>query len=93
MANIFKIRKVLDAVIILVGSATLLALILVFSLSLRLREREIEVIFKIGCSRATTVKLLGAEISIILLLSATVCLGLLAIVLKYDQLLVRNLFV
>ncbi len=93
MANIFKIRKVLDAVIILVGSATLLALILVFSLSLRLREREIEIIFKIGCSRATTARLLGAEISIILLLSATVCLGLLAIVLKYDQLLVRNLFV
>ncbi|MGB6290240.1 MAG: ABC transporter permease, partial [Desulfobulbales bacterium] len=35
MANIFKIRNVLDAVIMLVGTATLLALILVFSLSLR----------------------------------------------------------
>ena len=93
MANIFKIRNVLDAVIMLVGTATLLALVLVFSLSLRLREREIEVIFKLGCSRATIARLLGAEIFIIVLISGTVCTGLLALVIHYDQMLVRNLFV
>jgi len=93
MATIFKIRNVLDAVILLVGTATLLALVLVFSLSLRLREREIDVIFKLGCSRATIARLLGAEIFIIVLISGTVCTGLLALVMHYDQILVRNLFV
>ncbi len=93
MANIFKIRNVLDAVIMLVGTATLLALVLVFSLSLRLRERELEIIFKLGCSRATIARLLGAEILIIALISTTVCAGLLALVVHYDQVLVRNLFI
>jgi putative ABC transport system permease protein len=93
MANIFKIRNVLDAVIMLVGTATLLALVLVFSLSLRLRERELEIIFKLGCSRATISRLLGAEILIIALISTTVCAGLLALVVHYDQILVRNLFI
>jgi len=93
MANIFKIRNVLDAVIMLVGTATLLALVLVFSLSLRLRERELEIIFKLGCSRATIFRLLGSEILIIALISTTVCAGLLAVVVHYDQILVRNLFI
>jgi putative ABC transport system permease protein len=93
MANIFKIRNVLDAVIMLVGTATLLALVLVFSLSLRLREREIDVIFKLGCSRATIARLLGAEIVIIILVSSAVCAVLLGCVVHYDQMLVRNLFI
>ena len=92
MANIFRIRNVLDAVIFTVGTATLLALVLVFALSLRLRQREIETIFKIGCSRATTLRLLGAEILIILSISAGLCAGLLAIVAHYDQILVRAWF-
>jgi len=93
MANIFKIRNVLDTVIMLVGTATMLALILVFSLSLRLREREIDVIFKLGCSRATISRLLGAEILIIVLFSAIFCGGFLALVHYYDQMLVRSLFI
>ena len=93
MANIFKIRNVLDAVIMLVGTATLLALVLVFSLSLRLREREIDVIFKLGCSRATIARLLGAEICIIAVISSAICGGLVYLILLYDQILVRNLFI
>jgi putative ABC transport system permease protein len=93
MANIFKIRNVLDAIIMLVGTATLLALFLVFSLSLRLREKEIEIIFKLGCNRATIARLLGAEILIIVLMSAGFCSGFLSLVSFYDQPLVRNLFI
>jgi len=93
MANIFRIRNVLDAVIIIVGSATLLALILVFSLSLRLREREIDVVFKLGCSKATITKLIGSEILIILLMSCAACTGLILLVSHFDQELVRNLFI
>jgi len=93
LANIFKIRNVLDAVIMLVGTATLLALVLVFSLSLRLREKEIDVIFKLGCSRATIVRLLGSELLSIVIVSAVLCGGIMALVLYYDQVLVRNLFI
>jgi putative ABC transport system permease protein len=93
MANIFKIRNVLDAVIMLVGTATLLALVLVFSLSLRLREREIDVIFKLGCSRATIARLLGAEICIIAVISLAVCGVLVSFIIHFDQMLVRNLFI
>ena len=92
MANIFRIRTVLDAVIMIVATATLLALILVFSLSLRLREREIDVIFKLGCSRATIARLLSAEIAIIVGMSGLVCAGILLLISYYDQVLVRNFF-
>ena len=92
MANIFRIRNVLDTVILIVGTATLLALVLVFALSLRLRQREIETIFKLGCSRATIARLLGAEVMIILLISAVLCTGLLSVVAFYDQTLVRVWF-
>lgn len=93
MATIFKIRNVLDAVIMLVGTATALALVLVFSLSLRLREQEIKVIFKLGCRRATIARLLGAEILLIVLVGAVLCGGFLGLVSHYEQMLVRSLFI
>lgn len=46
LANIFPIKNVLDAVILLVGVATALALIQMFSLLLRLRQREIRTVFR-----------------------------------------------
>ncbi|WP_419174327.1 ABC transporter permease [Desulfosediminicola sp.] len=93
LATIFKIRNVLDAVILLVGIATMLALLLVFSLSLRLREKEIEVISKLGCSRMTTVKLLGAEIVLLILGSSLVSAVILTAIRQYDQVLVTNMFI
>ena len=93
LANIFRIKSVLDAVILVVGTATVLALILVFSLSLRLRQREIRTIFKLGCSRSTIARLLGAEIAIILAASALLTGLLLALVGQFDEPLVRALFI
>ena len=91
MASIFRIKNILDAVILIVGIATVLALILVFALSLRLRQGEIETIFKLGCSRATIARLLGAEVFIIMGISALICGGLLLLVNHYSQVLVRSL--
>ncbi len=91
--NIFRIKNVLDAVILVVGAATVLALLLVFALSLRLRQREIQTIFKLGCSRSTIARLLGAEIAIILAFSALLTLLLLGVVEHYDEPLVRVLFI
>ena len=93
LANIFRIKSVLDAIILVVGIATVLALTLVFALSLRLRQREIQTIFKLGCSRATIARLLGAEIAIILAVSALLTALLLAFVAQYDEPLVRALFI
>lgn len=93
ISNIFKIRNVLDAVIVLVGFATILSLLLVFSLSLRLREKEIETIYRLGCSRSTIARLLGGEVLLIIGASTFVSTILLWMVSRYDQVLVRNLFI
>ena len=93
LENIFRIKSVLDAVIVVVGTATVLALTLVFALSLRLRQREMQTNFKLGCSRATIARLLGAEIVIILATSALLTGLLLSIVTHYDEPLVRALFI
>jgi putative ABC transport system permease protein len=73
LQNIFRIKNVLDAVIAVVGFATVLAVILIFALSLRLREREIKTIFKLGCRRMTIARLLGAEVFIIVITSSIIC--------------------
>jgi putative ABC transport system permease protein len=93
LASIFRIKSVLDAVILVVGTATVLALVLVLALSLRLRAGEIATIFKLGCSRATIARLLGAEIAIILAAAALLTGLLLAVVGHHDEALVRALFI
>ena len=93
LQNIFRIKNVIEAVILIVGFATVLAIVLVFSLSLRLRQREIETIFKLGCSRLTTVRLLSAEIGIILVGSGVLCLALLGVVAPFENELVRSLII
>ena len=93
LATILKIRTVLDGIIVLVGFATLLALVLIFSLSLRLRENELETIFRLGANRATVARLLGAEISIIILVCALICLAIVMLVGHFDQEVVRRLLI
>ena len=93
LQNIFRIKNVLDAVISIVALATILAVILVFSLSLRLRQREIQTIFKLGCSRLTIARLVGAEISIIVLTSGLICGVMIMVVNQVSNDLVRMLFI
>ena len=93
LQNIFRIKNVLDAVIAVVALATVLAVILVFALSLRLRQREIQTIFKIGCSRLTIVKLMAAEIMIIVLTSAVLCSAMIFAVQNISHELVRMMFI
>ncbi len=93
LENIFQIKNVLDAVIAVVGVATVLAIVLVFSLSLRLREREISTIFKLGCSRMTIARLLASEIAIIVLISASLCASIVWLTNVYSNDLVRTLFI
>jgi putative ABC transport system permease protein len=93
LQNIFRIKNVLDAVIAVVGLATVLAIILVFALSLRLRQREIQTVFKIGCSRMTIAKLIAAEIMIIVFSSAVLCSIMMVAVRTVSSDLVRMLII
>jgi putative ABC transport system permease protein len=93
LQNIFRIKNVLDAVIVVVGFATVLAIVLVFALSLRLRQREIQTIFKLGCRRATIARLLGAEIFIVGAASSFVCGALVFVVNVFANDLVRGVFI
>ncbi len=93
LQNIFRIKNVLDAVIVVVALATVLAIILVFALSLRLRQGEIQTIFKIGCSRMTIAKLIAAEIGIIIISSAVLCGLMMTAVWSMSDDLVRVLFI
>jgi putative ABC transport system permease protein len=93
LQNIFRIKNVMDAVIVIVGLATVLAIVLVFALSLRLRQREIQTIFKLGCRRMTIARLLGAEIFLIAATSGVVCLVLISVVNVYANDLVRMMIV
>jgi len=93
LQNIFRIKNVLDAVISVVGLATILALVLVFALSLRLRQREIQTIFKLGCRRMTIVRLIGAEILIIVLIGGVLCGAMIFLVDQFSNDLVRMLFI
>ena len=70
---IFGIKNVLDGVILVVGFATVLALILMFALSLRIRQREIDTTFNMGCSRMTIARLVRAEILIVMVFSGVLC--------------------
>ena len=91
LENIFRIKSVIDGVIAIVGIAIILAIILVFALSVRLRQRELMTIFKLGCSRLTAVRLIAAEIVIIVLASGLIGASLLYIVQANAETLVRML--
>jgi putative ABC transport system permease protein len=93
LANIFRIKNVLDAVILVVGIATALSLALVFALSIRLRQREIQTVFRIGGNRLTIARLLVAEMLIIMLASAVLCGAAMLAVTHYSEDLVRMLFI
>lgn len=93
LQTIFRIKNIMDAVIAVVALATFLAMVLVFTLSLRLRQGEIETIFKLGCRRGTVVRLLGAEIGLILGASVLLCGALLLVLTRIDQQLVRILLI
>lgn len=93
LQNIFRIKNVLDAVIFVVALATVMAIVLVFALSMRLRQREVNTIFKLGCSRMTIARLLGAEIFIIVLGSGVICGAMILMVNQFSNDLVRMMFI
>ena len=62
---IFRIKTMLDAVVIVVALSTALTILLVFILSLRLRAQELTTIFRLGCGRLTSTGFIAAELFLI----------------------------
>ena len=93
LQTLFRIKNLIDSVIFFVGLATILAIVLVFALSLRLRQREIQTIFKLGCQRLTIARLLMAEIFLIVLSSSVLCAGMMNLVNRSAEDLVRMLVI
>ncbi len=91
--NIFKIKSFIDAVVMIVALAMILAIFLVFSLSYRLRQNEINTIFHLGCSQGTVIQLIAAEIIIIALFSATLCSVSLLLLRHFQSDIVHQLFI
>lgn len=76
---IFRIKAVLDVVVIVVALSTALTILLVFILSLRLRARELTTIFRLGCGRLTTASFVIAELFLIAAASLVLAAVLLAL--------------
>lgn len=93
LQSIFRVKNVLDAVVAMVGVATVLAVVLVFALSLRLRQREFDTVFKLGSSRLTVIRLVSAEILLIGLVCAVLCSLLLWLTAQAAPELVRALII
>ncbi len=93
LGNIFRIKDFIDAVVLIVAIAMILAVFLVFSLSFRLRQKEINTIFHLGCNRATVFQLIFAEILIIILASGVLCFLSLLILQHFQDRIVHTLFI
>ncbi len=93
LGNIFRIKDFIDAVVLIVAVAMILAIFLVFSLSVRLRQKEITTIFYLGCSRSTVVQLITAEIMIIAIFSGIVCSVSLLVLQSFQNEIVHQLFI
>jgi putative ABC transport system permease protein len=74
--QIFKVKRVFEAIFAVVSVVMLLAVVLVMALSLRLRHAEIDTMVKLGCSRRKIAELVAAELSLILVISLGLTTGL-----------------
>lgn len=93
LGNIFQIKEFIDAVVLIVAIAMVLAIFLIFSLSFRLRQKEINTIQHLGCSRSTIIQLIGAEILIIAVFSGVLCFISLLILQHFQGEIVHKLFI
>lgn len=72
LETVFRIGKILDAVMIAAILSALLAIAVTIYLSLELRRGELTTLFKLGSARATSWRLVGAELLILLSLGVLI---------------------
>ncbi len=71
LARVVMVRSYLLAAIALVSFVTVVMMVLVIALSVRLRRSEMVTMWKMGCARHTIASILGCQIALVLLASAT----------------------
>lgn len=74
--RIFRIKTLLDAVSLIIGTAALAAIGLAIFLSYRLRAREMQTAFKLGARRGMIIRLLAAETFILLSIAGIISFGI-----------------
>lgn len=84
--RIFRIKTLLDAVSLIIGTAALAAIGLAIFLSYRLRAREMQTAFKLGARRGMIIQLLASETLILLGLAGLIAFGIIqAVQTRGDQ--------
>lgn len=83
VARIFRIRTLLDAVMVIVGAAALAGMGLALFLAWRLRAPELDTAFRLGAGRLAILRLATAEIA--LLLAAAALLAALVVTVVTSQ--------
>lgn len=91
LERIFRIKRVIDGVTLLVTLVTALALVLVFTLSMRLREAEFRILYQLGCIRSALARLVSAEIALVLGTSVALGCAVVALVWPYLESVTRLL--
>jgi putative ABC transport system permease protein len=72
----FRLRRLFNAVSVVVGIAALLLMILLFSLSLRMRREEFRTCQRIGARRSVLIAMVLAEVGLLLGVAAVATAGL-----------------
>jgi putative ABC transport system permease protein len=85
LETIFRIKQIIDTVILVVAVATVLAMVLVLSLSWKLRQQELQTMFLLGCSRSMSLLLLLAELLIVIAISLVCSTLLLTLINTYAE--------
>lgn len=80
VGRIFRIKTLLDAVSLIIGTAAIAAIGLAIFLSYRLRAREMQTAFKLGARRGMIVRLLAAETFILLGFAALISFAIILVV-------------
>ncbi|MHA7879913.1 MAG: ABC transporter permease [Saccharospirillum sp.] len=68
--QLIAIKRLVDAVVLVILVATLISVSLAIALTLKLRQRELYTLFKLGARRSLTARLVFAESLIVLVFSA-----------------------
>ncbi|KPP93148.1 MAG: putative ABC transport system permease protein [Rhodobacteraceae bacterium HLUCCA08] len=78
--RIFRIRSLLDAVMVIVGASALAAMGLALFLAWRLRAPEMQTAFRIGAGRLAIARLAAAEIALLLVAMLALAAGIVLVV-------------
>jgi len=91
LSTLFRIGRILDAVVLVVGAAALIAIALALTLATQLRAPEMQTLFRLGAHRATIARALAAQIGLILLGGAVLAATLLLPLTYYSSIIAAAL--